>query len=82
MKLKKFNLLNQVEQEELLFEHGIFLSNHEGNNLLIDLYKLNLFYVECCYQLNKNEIAKITACDCIDLLPCLQTIQHPVFSYN
>lgn len=59
MKIEEFNSLNETEQEEIVWERGEFLRNHNEGNLMWDLYQLDSFYVSFFYELQKNQKATI-----------------------
>ena len=61
MTIDQFNVLNDAEKEQAVWRDGIFLSNYDESNSMFEVYRLFDFFVSFCYQLDKNEMAKITA---------------------
>lgn len=71
MTIEKFELLNEWDKEEAVWDHGIFLNNYTEGNNICDAYELFDFFVSFCYELNKHEKAQITAKPFPDQLPHL-----------
>ncbi|MEO5998165.1 MAG: hypothetical protein ABIN89_15580 [Chitinophagaceae bacterium] len=71
MTIEQFKLLNDSEKEQAVWRDGVFLSNYDEWNSMFEVYKLFNFYVSFCYQLDKNEMAEITAYVYLDELPLL-----------
>ena len=61
MTIEKFELLNDCDKEQVIWDHGTFLNNYNDDNDICDAYKLYDFFVSLCYELGKNEKAKISA---------------------
>lgn len=59
MKIEEFDALTDVEQEEIIFDAGEFLGNDNIENMMFDIYRVNDFYVQFSYEMNKNEKATI-----------------------
>lgn len=60
MTMHEFQLLHEYEQEEMIFERGIFLGNYVRGNKICDVYQLNNFYVKFCYLLSTQGKAVIS----------------------
>ena len=76
MTIEKFELLNDSEKEEAVWDNGNFLNNYvEGNNIC-DAYELYDFFVCFCYELDKHDRAKITAKSDPDQLPYLFNLSN------
>lgn len=74
MILHDFRLLHEYEQEELVYEEGVFLGNYVRGNKICDVYQLESFYVKFCYLLDKQGNAIVTAFLSADNLPFLEDI--------
>ncbi|MEJ7769940.1 MAG: hypothetical protein WKF89_19125 [Chitinophagaceae bacterium] len=74
MTCQQFQLLHEYEQEEIVFEKGIFLGNYVRANKICDVYQLSNYYVKCCYLLSIQGKAMITAFTRPDNLPFLKDI--------
>ena len=61
MTLQEFIQLNEVEQEEVIWDNGSFIATRDNDHLMYDLYKIDSFYVQFSYVLNKPETITITA---------------------
>jgi hypothetical protein len=59
MKLYKFNLLDINNQMETVNQLGVYLDNHITKNEKFNLYAINMFFVEVCYNLLENKISGI-----------------------
>ena len=51
-----FNLLNKQEQADMLLEEGAFLYTRQEPEFLIDLYKLEDFFVEVYYHKRQRSL--------------------------
>ena len=58
MTAQAFSLLNDESREDVLTSQGILLGQREQNGLYFDLYQVDGFYVEFCYQISAN--SKVT----------------------
>lgn len=54
MTMQAFSYLNEVERADLITERGVLLSERVNNEAIYDMYKMDSFYVEFCYTLNKK----------------------------
>ena len=61
MTLNSFLSLSEVEQDEEIFDHGLFIKTFERNNYMYDIYRLHDFYVTIRYNLAKDDIGEISA---------------------
>jgi hypothetical protein len=50
MKLYEFNLLDTSNQMETVNQQGVYLDNHINKYEKFNLYTINLFFVEVCYN--------------------------------
>jgi hypothetical protein len=58
MTLYEFSLLDELEQVETLWEHGVHIGDRiEGGHRLI-LYQLFSFYLEAWYNMEHNKIER------------------------
>ena len=74
MILQEFQMLHEYEQEEIIYERGIFLGNYVRGHKICDVYQLESFYVKFCYLLGLNGPAIVTAFSKPDNLPFLGEI--------
>ena len=74
MIMQDFELLHEYEQEEVIYEQGVFLGNYVRGNKICDVYQLEAFYVKFCYLLNINGKAIVTTFPKPDNLPFLKDI--------
>lgn len=74
MTMQEFQSLHEYEQEEIVFEEGVFLGNYVRANKICDVYHLDNFYVKFCYLLNSQGKAIITAFTNPDNLPFVDEI--------
>jgi len=72
--MQEFQLLHEYEQEEIIYENGVFLGNYVRGNKICDVYQLDSFYVKFCYLLNIQGSAIVTAFPRADNLPFLKDI--------
>ena len=61
MTKNEFEELNEIEQDEEVLNHGVYLINYDQGNLMCDVYKLHHFFVKFCYKLTENKTPIITA---------------------
>jgi hypothetical protein len=59
MKLYEFNLLDINNQMETVNQQGVYLDNHITKDKKFNLYAINMFFVEVCYNSIENKISGI-----------------------
>ena len=59
MTLYEFNLLDINNQMETVNQQGIYLDNHITKTEKFNLYAINMFFVEVCYNSLENKISDI-----------------------
>ena len=59
MTAQEFSLLNDENREDVLTFQGTLLAQREQDGLYFDLYQVDGFYVEFCYQISRN--SKVTS---------------------
>jgi hypothetical protein len=59
MTLYEFNGLDLNNQIETVNQRGIYLDNHITKTEKFNLYAINMFFVEVCYNLLENKISGI-----------------------
>ena len=59
MKLYEFNLLDINNQMETVNQQGVYLDNHITKDEKFNLYAINMFFVEVCYNSIENKISGI-----------------------
>ena len=59
MTLYEFNLLDINNQMETVNQLGIYLDNHITKNEKFNLYAIDMFFVEVCYNSLENKITNI-----------------------
>ena len=59
MTLYEFNLLDINNQMETVNQLGIYLDNHITKNEKFNLYAIDMFFVEVCYNSLENKISGI-----------------------
>tara|TARA_R110000824_G_scaffold34534_3_gene109426 strand:+ start:718 stop:957 length:240 start_codon:yes stop_codon:yes gene_type:complete len=59
MTLYEFNLLDINNQMETVNQQGVYLDNHTTKNEKFNLYAINMFFVEVCYNSLENKISGI-----------------------
>jgi hypothetical protein len=59
MTLYEFNLLDINNQMETVNKQGVYLDNHITKNEKFNLYAINMFFVEVCYNSLENKITGI-----------------------
>lgn len=74
MTMHEFRLLHEYEQEEMIFEQGVFLGNYVRGNKICDVYQLKDFYVKFCYLLSIQGNAIVTIFQRPDDLPFVDEI--------
>jgi hypothetical protein len=59
MTLYEFNGLDLNNQMETVNQRGIYLDNHITKTEKFNLYAINMFFVEVCYNSIENSIVEI-----------------------
>ena len=59
MALYEFNLLDINNQMETVNQQGVYLDNHITKDEKFNLYAINMFFVEVCYNSIENKISGI-----------------------
>jgi hypothetical protein len=59
MTLYEFNLLDINNQMQTVNQEGVYLDNHITKNEKFNLYAINMFFVEVCYNSLENKISGI-----------------------
>ena len=59
MTLYEFNLLDINNQMETINRQGVYLDNHITKDEKFNLYAINMFFVEVCYNSLENKITNI-----------------------
>jgi len=59
MTLYEFNLLDINNQMETINQQGVYLDNHITKDEKFNLYAINMFFVEVCYNSIENKISGI-----------------------
>jgi hypothetical protein len=59
MTLYEFNLLDINNQMETVNQEGVYLDNHITKTEKFNLYAINMFFVEVCYNSLENKISGI-----------------------
>ena len=59
MTLYEFNLLDINNQMETVNQQGVYLDNHITKTEKFNLYAINMFFVEVCYNSIENKISGI-----------------------
>ena len=59
MTLYEFNLLDINNQMEAVNQQGVYLDNHITKDEKFNLYAINMFFVEVCYNSLENKITNI-----------------------
>ena len=59
MTLYEFNLLNINNQMEIVNQKSVYLDNHITKDEKFNLYAINMFFVEVCYNSIENKISGI-----------------------
>lgn len=58
MTLYQFNALDDIEQAEAIWEHGVLLRSRDEGDYRYILYQIDSFYVELHYHMQQNAIEK------------------------
>ena len=59
MTLYEFNLLDINNQMETVNQQGVYLDNHITKDEKFNLYAINMFFIEVCYNSLENKISGI-----------------------
>jgi hypothetical protein len=59
MTLYEFNLLDINNQMETVNQQGVYLDNYITKSKKYNLYAINMFFVEVCYNSLENKISGI-----------------------
>lgn len=59
MTRQEFDLLQDIEKEEIVLDNGRFLSTHHFEDTIFDTYQLGSFYVQFYYDLEGNDKTRI-----------------------
>lgn len=59
MTLYEFNVLDINNRMEAVNQYGAFLDNHISENERLNLYAINMFFVEVVYNAKTNTISEI-----------------------
>ena len=59
MNLQLFQQLNAAEQEQALWEHGVFLDERQVQHFKVLLYQMASFYVEVYYDKTISEVTRL-----------------------
>ena len=59
MTLYEFNLLDTNNKMETVNQQGVYLNNHITKYEKFNLYAINMFFVEVCYNSLENKISGI-----------------------
>ena len=68
MTLYQFNLLNEIQQAEMLWENGVHIGERKKEEHTIVLYQIDGFYVEVFYHRGLNEIKRFRSFSSVDQL--------------
>lgn len=69
MTLYQFNDLDELEQHEALWEHGVMIGDMTDGEHKIILYQIFSFYVELYYHIEYNVLRKLRSfsdTECLD----------------
>lgn len=71
----EYNYLNQIEQFDALYHHGIHISDRADQEHCIILFQLHNFYVELYFHIEQNALKKIKSFSNVDFIsPYLEQI--------
>jgi hypothetical protein len=57
--LYEFNIVDINNQMKTVNQQGVYLDNHITKNEKFNLYAINMFFVEVCYNSIENKISEI-----------------------
>lgn len=69
MTFYQFNDLDEAEQHEALWEHGVMVGDRVENEYRIMLYQVFSFYVELYYHIEYNVLRRLksfSSTECLD----------------
>ena len=69
MEMNEFESMNGIDQEGIIFAHGVFLANLESGNYICDVFSLFDFFVLFCFEIKNNKKAIIATANYPDKLP-------------
>jgi hypothetical protein len=76
MTIKKFHHLDETEQFEAVWDHGVLLGDHREDPFRYILYQIDSFYVELRYHQEHNILTDLRAfADTEELEPYLEQIK-------
>ncbi len=58
MTLYEFNLLNDTQQFNAVWDRGVYLDSVEEDGVKINIYAIDMFFVEVCYDSKSNKIVE------------------------
>ena len=61
MTLYEFNILDLNSKMEVISKQGVYLDNHIGKFERFNLYAIDMFFAEVCYNSIKNKITDINS---------------------
>ena len=76
MTLYGFNLLDINNQIETVIQQGVYLDNHITKDEKCNLYAINMFFVEVCYNSLENKISGIKSFNSRNLLDKYSNIDN------
>ena len=80
MTLYQFNLLNETQQAETLWDKGVHIAERKENEYIVLLYQIDGFYVEVFYDQKKNGIKRFRSFSSIEQLgPYLEKISVNIY---
>jgi hypothetical protein len=59
MTLYEFNRLSKEEQVKTVWSIGIFLDNYISKTETLNIYAIDMFFVECVYDKDANKITEV-----------------------
>lgn len=68
MTLYEFNILDLNGKMEIISKQGVYLDNHIAKVERFNLYAIDMFFAEVCYNAIKNKITEIQSFKSGDLL--------------
>lgn len=74
--LYQFNAMDEMEQIEALWEHGVHITERQDGEYRLILYQIDSFYVEVWYHMEDNDIRRFRSFSSITQLePYLKNIE-------
>jgi len=75
MKLEEFSVLDPIEQQEIVLDHGVYLTSRLVDGFGVLLFQVGIFYVELFYPDSKEGSLIIKCFESTDeLTPYLKKI--------